>query len=162
MASSVIQKVGGKVMECSINLGDFVMKANLFIMIFGSDDIVIGMDWLELHDAILNCKMKQLNLTNDLAHSTIIVGKNQGMSLRFISSLQLKKSMCKGCKIYTILTLNKKGEVEGLENLLVVQEFAYIFPEELRGLPLERELEFTIDMESGTEPITICNILDHQ
>ena len=58
MASGAKHKVGGKVMDCSINLGDFVTKANLYVMILGSCDVVIGMDWLELHEAILNCMMK--------------------------------------------------------------------------------------------------------
>jgi hypothetical protein len=107
-------------MDCSINLGDFVMKANLYVMILGSYDIVIGMDWLESHDVILNCKTKWLSLTDDLGQSRVIVGRNQGVSLRFISSLQLQKSMCKGCKLYAILALNERGEVEGLENLPVV------------------------------------------
>jgi hypothetical protein len=56
MASGAKQKVGGKVMDCSINLGDFVTKENLYVTILGSYDIVIGMDWLESHDVILNCK----------------------------------------------------------------------------------------------------------
>jgi hypothetical protein len=50
----------------------------------------------------------------------VIVGRNQGVSLRFISSIQLHKSMHKGCKLYAILPLNEKGKVEGLEKLLVV------------------------------------------
>jgi hypothetical protein len=56
MASGAKKKVGGKVTDCSLNLGDFVMKANLYVMILGSYDIMIGMDWLESHDVILNCK----------------------------------------------------------------------------------------------------------
>jgi hypothetical protein len=58
MASGAKNKVGGKVTGCSLNLGDFVTKDNMYIMILGSYDIVIGMDWLESHEAILNCKMK--------------------------------------------------------------------------------------------------------
>jgi hypothetical protein len=50
----------------------------------------------------------------------VIVGRNQGVSLRFISSLQLWKIMHKGCKLYEILVLNEKGVEEGLEKLLVV------------------------------------------
>jgi hypothetical protein len=61
--------------------------------------------------------------------------------------------MHKGCKLYAILALNEKGVVEGLEHLPVVREFADIFPEELPGMPLERELEFTIDLKLGTESI---------
>jgi hypothetical protein len=36
MASGAKQKVGGKVMDCSINLGDFVMKENLYVTMLGS------------------------------------------------------------------------------------------------------------------------------
>jgi hypothetical protein len=35
----------------------------------------------------------------------------------------------------------------------VVKEFAAVFPEEFPGMSPERELEFTIDLKSGTEPI---------
>jgi len=50
----------------------------------------------------------------------VIVGRNQGVSLRFISSLQLWKSTRKGCKIYENLVLNENGVAKGLENLPVV------------------------------------------
>jgi hypothetical protein len=63
--------------------------------------------------------------------------------------------MCKGCKIYNILALNKKGIAEGLEHLPVVRDFADVFSEELPGMPSERELEFTIDLKPGNESIAI-------
>jgi hypothetical protein len=50
----------------------------------------------------------------------MIVGQNQGFSPRFISSLQLRKSMRKGCKLYAILALNDKGVAKGIENFSVV------------------------------------------
>jgi hypothetical protein len=58
MASGAKKKVGGKVKDCNINLGDFVTSENLYVTILGSYDIVIRMDWIESHDAILNCNMK--------------------------------------------------------------------------------------------------------
>ena len=58
MASGAKQKVGGKVTGCALNLGEFVTRANLYVTILGSYDVVIGMDWLESHEAILNCKTK--------------------------------------------------------------------------------------------------------
>ena len=63
--------------------------------------------------------------------------------------------MRKVCNIYAILALNDKGVVEGLENLLVVQSFADVFLEDSPGISSERELEFTIDIKLGTEPIAI-------
>jgi hypothetical protein len=152
-ASEAKQKVGGRVTGCALNLGEFVTRVNLYVTILGSYDVVIGMDWLETHEAILNCKTKRLSLVDDEGQRRVIVGRNQGVSLRFVSSLQLRKSMRKGCKLYAILALNEKGVAEGLEHLPVVKEFADVFPEELPGMPPERELEFTIDLKPGTEPI---------
>jgi hypothetical protein len=102
---------------------------------------------------ILNCKIKKLSLVDDEGQRRVIVGQNQGVSLSFISSLQLRKSMRKGCKLYAILALNEMGVEKVLEHLPVVREFADVFPEELPGMSSERELEFTIDLKLSTEPI---------
>jgi hypothetical protein len=58
--------------------------------------------------------------------------------------------MRKGCKLYAILALNEKGDIKILEDFPVISNFADVFPEELLGLPLKRELEFTIDLNPGT------------
>jgi hypothetical protein len=87
MAWRAKQKVGGKATGCALNLGEFFTRANFYVMILGSYDVIIGMDWLELHEAILNCKMKWLSLIDDEGQRCVIVGWNQGVSLRFVSSL---------------------------------------------------------------------------
>jgi hypothetical protein len=74
MALGAKQKVGGKVTGYALNLGEFFMKANLYVMILGSYDVMIGMDWLDSHEAILNCKTKQLSLFNDEGQRRVIVG----------------------------------------------------------------------------------------
>jgi hypothetical protein len=66
LASGAKQKVGGKVRDCKINLDECVASVNIFVTTLGSYDIVIGMDWLESHDAILNFKMKILILIDHL------------------------------------------------------------------------------------------------
>ena len=40
--------------------------------------------------------------------------------------------------------------------VLVVSNFLDVFPDELPGLPPQREIEFTIDLYPGTEPISIA------
>jgi hypothetical protein len=105
------------------------------------------MDWLESHEAILNCTMKCLSLFYDEGQRCVILGRNQGVSLRFIFSLQLRKSMRKGCNLYVILALNEKGVEEGIKHLLMVREFADVLLEELPGMLPKRELEFTIDLK---------------
>jgi hypothetical protein len=96
MVEGAKKKVGGRVTGCSLKMGDFVTKIDLYVTILGSYGIVIGMDWLESHDVILNYETKWLSLTDDLGQSRVSLGRNKGVSLRFISSLQLRKSMHKG------------------------------------------------------------------
>jgi hypothetical protein len=67
------------------------------------------MDWLILHDVIRNCKTKILSLIDDLGQNRVIVGRNRGVSLRFITSLELKINMRERCKMYAILALKEKG-----------------------------------------------------
>ena len=42
-----------------------------------------------------------------------------------------------------------------MDEILVVREFPDAFPDDIAGLPLDREVEFTIDLIPGTEPISI-------
>jgi hypothetical protein len=74
MASRAKLKVGGKVMSCTLNMGEFVKRANLYIMIPGSYDVMIGMDWLESHEVTLNCKTKWLSLVDDEGQRCVIIG----------------------------------------------------------------------------------------
>jgi hypothetical protein len=96
MVSEAKPKVGGRVTGCALNLGEFVTRVYLYVTILGSYDAVIGRDWLETHEAILNCKMKRLSLVDDEGQRWVIVGRNQGVSLRFVSSLQLRKGCARG------------------------------------------------------------------
>ena len=54
-------------------------------------------------------------------------------------------------------TLIRDVEAKGtrLEDTPIVNEFIDVFSEELPGLPLEREIEFCIDLILGTQPISI-------
>jgi hypothetical protein len=63
-------------MGCTLNLREFFTRANLYVTISGSYDVMIDMDWLESHEAILNCKMKRLSLVNDEGQRHMIVGRN--------------------------------------------------------------------------------------
>ena len=48
---------------------------------------------------------------------------------------------------------SKRGQVK-LENIRVVKEFPDVFLEELPGLPLEREVDLSIEILPGTVPIS--------
>uniref|UniRef100_A0A6N2LYN7 Reverse transcriptase n=1 Tax=Salix viminalis TaxID=40686 RepID=A0A6N2LYN7_SALVM len=60
-----------------------------------------------------------------------------------------------GCTGYLAHVLDSQVEQESKpEDIEVVQEYLNVFPESLTTLPLEREVEFEIELEPGTTPIS--------
>jgi len=112
--------VGGRGLNCLLNLGNNVANSDLNVAILRSYGDVISMNWWGSHDAILNSEMRQFCWIDDEGQSSVNVGRKWGVSLRFISSLQLQESTRKDCNLYAYLALNVKGVAEGLENLSVV------------------------------------------
>ena len=68
--------------------------------------------------------------------------------------MQARRFLRKGCKAFLALVLDpKQGQVK-LENIQVVKEFSDVFPEELLGLPPEREVDLSVEILPGTNPIS--------
>jgi hypothetical protein len=44
-------------------------------------------------------------------------------------------------------------EAKSIEDVPVVREYPNVFPEELPGMPPDRDVEFVIDLIPGTSPI---------
>ena len=51
--------------------------------------------------------------------------------------------------------MDKRQEGTRLEDIPIVKEFPDVFPDDISGLPPDREVEFTIDLIPGTKPISI-------
>eukprot|EP00253_Pinus_taeda_P015998 PITA_15998 len=153
MACGMKINVGKMVKDCEVDLGVCKTKVSLYSTILGGYDVVIGMDWLERHEALLDCKDKILHFTNDDGLRKSLRGRNQGVSLRFISSMQLMKFRRKGCQLFSVVTLNEKSDSEYFDKHPFLVEFKGVFPEELPGLPPKREIDFTIDLKPDMEPI---------
>ena len=43
-----------------------------------------------------------------------------------------------------------------MEDVPIVQEYSDVFPDDLPGIPPDREIEFNIDLLPGTTPISIA------
>ncbi|NBK90373.1 RNA-directed DNA polymerase, partial [Listeria monocytogenes] len=75
-------------------------------------------------------------------------------SIAVISSHKAIRLLKNGCQAFLahVTDLNKNTSV--LNDISIVNKFPDVFPEELPGLPPEREIEFCIDLEPGTKPIS--------
>lgn len=52
------------------------------------------------------------------------------------------------------LVQEMKGEETEIDRIPLLKEFADVFPQEILGMPPVREVEFSIDLEPGTTPIS--------
>jgi len=55
-----------------------------------------------------------------------------------------------------ILTSLKVKEIPEITKVPVICEYLDVFPEEVLGLPLDREVEFTIDLVLGSKPVSVA------
>jgi hypothetical protein len=62
--------------------------------------------------------------------------------------------MKKGCEAYLTYVLELKKKENQLAHLLIVREFSDVFPLELSGVPLEIEVEVSIDVLPDMSSIT--------
>ena len=68
----------------------------------------------------------------------------------------MKKSVRKGCKFFVVHVMNdkhmNKDDKLKFDDILILKEFSDVFPEEIPGLPPQRELDFTIELVPRVVP----------
>ena len=62
----------------------------------------------------------------------------------------------KTCQGYLAHAVEPEYPEISLEEVPIVREYLDVFPEDLPGLPPDREIEFEIELAPGTEPISIA------
>jgi hypothetical protein len=113
---------------------DFV--TNLVVLESKSIDVILGMDWLGKHKVLIDCAKKSVKLTT-----------LDGEELEFVTEPVVT---AKG--IANRVEINQSDASQGSE-VPVVNEFPDILPEELPGMPPNRDIEFVIELKPGTAPI---------
>ena len=84
----------------------------------------------------------------------IVQGIRSSAMSNVISAMQARRFMRKGCETFLAVILDsKRGQVD-VEKISVVREFPDVFPEELPGIPLEREVDLAIEIVPGTVPMS--------
>ena len=80
----------------------------------------------------------------------IIQGIRSSVMSNVISAMQARRLIRKGYEAFLALILDSKRGQFDVEKVPVVREFQDVFPEELPGIPLEREVDLSIEIVSGT------------
>jgi hypothetical protein len=106
LARRTKRKVFDFIFDYKFSVGSQKIKKNLNILSLGSYDIIIRMDWLERHKAVLYCYEKSFKYKDKNDTTREVQGIQKLISVRQVSAMQFKKCMRKGCQIYAIQVTN--------------------------------------------------------
>ncbi|GJV25761.1 putative reverse transcriptase domain-containing protein [Tanacetum coccineum] len=91
------------------------------------------MDWLAYHRALIDCYEKIVRIPLPNGKILEVQGERPEKDLRSLACI--------------------KADEKKLDDICVVRDFPEVFPDDLLGLPLVREIEFRIDLILGASPV---------
>jgi hypothetical protein len=113
---------------------DFV--TNLIVLESKGIDVILGMDWLSKYKVLIDCAKKSVKLTTP-----------EGKEMEFVVEPVVTAKGVANC-----VKVNQLDASQGSE-MPVENEFPDAFPDELPGMPLDRDIEFVIELKPGIAPI---------
>jgi hypothetical protein len=122
--------------KVSILIRGVEFLTNLIVLESKGIDVILGMDWLSKHNGLIDCAKKAVRLT-----------PSSGKELEYVAgNLVTDKTTSNR------IVLNHLDAASTLD-IRTISEFLDVFPEELPGMPPDREIEFVIELVHGSAPI---------
>jgi hypothetical protein len=133
-----ISTPGGRVATYQINknvpikFGSLIIKTNLLILGLDSVDIILGTDWLTTNQAVMDIAARAIEVHSPTCGETTLYLPYQGCT-RSCAFVMLESPV---------------------EKIPVVCDYPDVFPDELPGMLPDRDIEFVIELQPGTAPIS--------
>ena len=141
--------------DCPIKIREYEFLGDLIELSFREFDVILGMDWLSRHRAIVDCRMKRVTLRTPNEDEVIFIGERSDHLSNVISATIGRKMVRKGCEAYLDYVIDTVKARPSVSDIPTVSDFLDMFPEELPGLPPQREIQFAIDVVPGATPTSI-------
>ncbi|GJS39077.1 reverse transcriptase domain-containing protein [Tanacetum coccineum] len=147
LADGRISKTNTVLRGCTLGLLGHPFNIDLMPVGLGSFDVIIGMDWLANHHAVIVCN--EMIVQIPYGDEVLIVqgdkgGKGDKWKLSIISCNKTQKYIKRGCPIFLAQVMKKetedKSEEKRPEDVPAVRDFPKVFPEDLPGLPPTRQV----------------------
>ncbi|WJZ83991.1 hypothetical protein VitviT2T_003625 [Vitis vinifera] len=140
---------------CVITLADRALNVDLRILDMTRYDVILGMDWLTVYRAVINCHRRRIIFCLPEGFEVCFVG-GKCVSLPFSQSDPCYQYVLRKGSINFLACLHGKEKAQkDITEILVMRKFQDVFPDELPGLPPHREFDFSIEVYPGTDPISV-------
>ncbi|GJZ31256.1 reverse transcriptase domain-containing protein, partial [Tanacetum coccineum] len=126
-------KVDRIIHGCKLELGSSLFTIDLIPLGHGSFDVIVGMDWLSHNKAVIVCHEKVVEIPLVDGEILRVHGERVEESTKALK--------------------NAKVDEPKISDISVVREFVEVFPDDLKGLPPQRQVEFRIELIPGATPV---------
>jgi hypothetical protein len=116
-----------------VTLAERDFPTNMIVLKGQDIYVILGMNWLAQHKAILNTDLRTIRLR--YGHEEVLLSIPVAIPAKPFG------------RVYEVV-------IPEIQDIPVVCEFLDVFPEDLPGLPPERDVEFVIELKLGTAPIS--------
>ncbi|XP_016192030.1 uncharacterized protein LOC107632907 [Arachis ipaensis] len=121
---------------------------DLICLLMTGLNLILGLDWLSKNHILLDCSERSLQFMSE-GPEGLVVAKGYYLNSVVVS--------CSGseCHGFMLLAASVLGDEQSLSQILVVNEFPEVFPEDIPKVFPLREIKFAIELVPGVGPISI-------
>ena len=141
-------------LDSRVIIGGQEFLADLILLDIHDFVVILGMDWLSRHHATVDCYRKEVRFYRPGETEVVFYGLRKILPNSIMTAMKASKMLRKSYQGYLAYAVEVRDSGSRLEDIPIVREFPDVFPEDLQSIPLDREIDFQIELAPGTEPIS--------
>nr|GEU73352.1 putative reverse transcriptase domain-containing protein [Tanacetum cinerariifolium] len=158
LADGKIVSTNSVLSGCTLNLLDHLFDIDLMSIKLGTFDVIVGMDWIVVRDALIVCGKKEVHVP--YKNKTSVVKSDSSASrLKVISCINARTYIERGSQLFIAQVTEKEPTKKQLQDVLVICNFPEVFLDDLPGLPPPRQVEFKIELIPDAATVTRAPVL---
>ncbi|XP_075478853.1 uncharacterized protein LOC142519709 [Primulina tabacum] len=142
------------ILDCMLNCEDNELHLNLIVLPMQDFDCIVGMDTLTIYHATIDCFHGIVRFHPNSGTKWNFYGWGSRDKIPLISSLEMSRLLFQGNEGYLEYAVDTEKSESTLSEIPLVNEFQDIFSDEIPGFHPPREIKFSIELISGTIPIS--------
>ncbi|XP_016747395.1 uncharacterized protein [Gossypium hirsutum] len=121
---------------------------------FHEFDAILGLDWLTRHNVMVDFRAGGVRLLTIEGKEVLLPNVQTNMAGSKFLVVFARKLILKGTDAYLAYIMDSSEARKDISQVMIMKEFSDVFPKELSGMQLDREVEFSVEVAPNTTPIS--------
>ncbi|XP_075475626.1 uncharacterized protein LOC142507780 [Primulina tabacum] len=128
------------VKRLKLRLQQKAVQEDLIVLLLPEFDVILGMDWLSSHGAVIDFRQRSVSVRTPSGKPFVFEAARHQQFPHVISFLCARKFIKRGCQAFLVSIVSVTEPVsQRLEEIDVVRESSGVFPDDVAGIPPDRE-----------------------